>query len=259
MAQSLSLKRSEDREDWPFAGEYLAASERRFEAVILMVPFFKARKVHLKRHMLFLNELGFDALVFDLYPPPKKWTDPLLASNGKIGLKALWADQIEKLLNEIPGKKIVYSFSNPSAAAIQAIARRKSWDVLGLVCDGGPSIDLYQSMINYYTTEEPISFGPEKTLKALLTCGIWSPRFLWDLQEDVKALKKDFPVLSIRGWKDPLIPVHHIDPVFELNPTLHLEKLSLPEAGHLNGLRDFPQLYKPAVEKFLLSLGSLGP
>ncbi len=29
------------------------------------------------------------------------------------------------------------------------------------------------------------------------------------------------------------------------------KKLSLPEAGHLNGLRDFPSEYKPAVEDFL--------
>ena len=244
-------------EEWPFNGEFVPAAERKFEPVVLMVPFFKGRKINLKRHAQFLNNIGFDVVVFDLHPTPKKLSDSLVSSTGSVGMKAIWTDQVEKLLNEIPGKKIVFSFSNPSAAAIAALARRNAWDVLGLICDGGPSADLWQSMINYYTVEEPKPTWAEKALRATLMSALWSPRFLWDLKEDVQKLPKNFPILSIRGWKDPLIPPHLIDPVFDVNPDLNLQKLALPEAVHLNGLKDFPKEYEPPVAKFLKSISEI--
>ena len=81
----------------------------------------------------------------------------------------------------------------------------------------------------------------------------WSPSLNKDIIEDLKAFPNRFPVLSIRGWKDQLIAPNHIDQIFESAPNIQWQKLSLTEAQHLTGLRDFPQDYQPPVEDFLTS------
>jgi hypothetical protein len=42
-----------------------------------------------------------------------------------------------------------------------------------------------------------------------------------------------------------------IDKVFEPHGQIDWQKLSLPQAGHLNGLKDFREEYAPVVAQFL--------
>jgi hypothetical protein len=49
-----------------------------------------------------------------------------------------------------------------------------------------------------------------------------------------------------------------IDKVFEKHHQLDWQKLNLPLAEHFNGLKDFPNEYKPGVE-FVLSSKSSRP
>ena len=65
-----------------------------------------------------------------------------------------------------------------------------------------------------------------------------------------------FPIFSIRGWKDNLIPPQDIDRHFEPHKNLDWRKLSLPDAGHLNGLRDFESEYIGPLTKFLKEFSS---
>jgi hypothetical protein len=91
-------------------------------------------------------------------------------------------------------------------------------------------------------------------LKLLATPAVafgWSPKLNSDIRFDLNSFPEGFPLLSIRGWRDRLIPPNDIDKVFDHHTNLNWKKLSLPEAGHLNGLRDFPSEYKPGVEDFL--------
>ena len=82
----------------------------------------------------------------------------------------------------------------------------------------------------------------------------WSKDMHKDIHDDLRKLPDNFPVLSIRGWKDLLIKPNDIDLAFEPCKNLAWQKLSLPEAAHLTGLRDFASEYKPAVESFLKSI-----
>ena len=86
-----------------------------------------------------MNELGFDCLIFELLDSIKNSPKHLISSSLQFGLKHVWADQIESILNSIPGDKILFSFSNPSASAIEVVAKRRGHDIKGLVCDSGPS------------------------------------------------------------------------------------------------------------------------
>ncbi|MEN0057697.1 MAG: hypothetical protein AAGB31_02590, partial [Bdellovibrio sp.] len=92
-------------------------------------------------------------------------------------------------------------------------------------------------------------------LTPLLSVG-WSPYFHKDLAAHLRTFPAGFKILSIRGWKDPLIPPGHIDEIFEPHTHLEWTKLSLPEAGHLTGLRDFRQEYTPSVTRFLQSVAT---
>jgi pimeloyl-ACP methyl ester carboxylesterase len=237
-------------------GEWFQSEKKKFQETILLVPFFGAQKKNLQRHAQFLNESGFDCVIFDLQDSWKEVATNFLSSRSLFGLKHVWADQVEALLNEIPGNKIIFSFSNPTASAIEAIARRRGQDVKGLVADSGPSGQLWNSMVNFFTHEAPLPTLPLKAAAATATTFLWHPRFLQVIHDDLKVFPENFRILSIRGWKDPLITSKMIDLVFDPHTQLDWQKLSLPEAGHLNGLKDFPEEYKPAVLQFLSEIAT---
>lgn len=236
-----------------FGGVKHAAEVKQFDHTVVLVPFFGAQKSNLRKHWEFLNDLGFDCVVFELYDSLWKGGPIPLSATGQFGYKHIWADQVERILNQIPGRKIVYAFSNPGASAIEAIARRSAIDVDALICDSGPSGFFERSMRAYFSTEEPLRLAPLRWVAASVTSYFWNLDLDQSVHRDLERFPKNFPILSIRGWKDALIPPDHIDRVFEPHLQLQWRKLGLPEAGHLNGLRDFPDEYKDPVAQFLKS------
>lgn len=241
------------KQELPFDGEFFLTNNKKFDELIFFVHFYEGSKKHILRHIRLVNKLGFDAFAFHLKGTHKELASLKLpiSAKGAFGAKHIYADQIETLLNLIPGKKIIYSFSNPSAAAIEAMARRHCSDTVALICDSGPSGRFISSAFRLFTQEYNIKFLPLKiALTPLLSIG-WSPFFHKDLHEDLKTFPQGFNILSIRGWKDALISATEIDEVFEPHKQLDWIKLSLPEAEHLTGLRDFKEEYAPAVKHFL--------
>ncbi|WP_347358801.1 alpha/beta hydrolase [Bdellovibrio sp.] len=241
------------QQELPFDGEFFLAREKKFEEVIFFVHFFEGSKKQLLRHIKLVNSWGFDAFAFQLQGDHKNLRSLKLpiSAKGGFGLKHVYADQIESLLNLIPGKKIIFSFSNPSASAIEAMARRNCSDTVALVCDSGPSGRFLPSAYNLYTHEYKIRPLPLRLALTPVLSLSWSPFLHKDLHKDLATFPAGFRILSIRGWKDLLIPPEHIDDVFEPHTQLDWSKLSLPEAGHLTGLRDFKAEYAPTLEKFL--------
>lgn len=240
----------------PFEGEYISAKNKKYREVVLLVPFFGARKPQMKRHVEFVNELGFDCVIYNLKKRPNSIGESYFSSQSLFGMKHIWADQIEKLLNEISGNKIVFAFSNPSASAIEAISRRNATDIKGLICDSGPSGELWKSILNYFTHEKPIHFLPLRLAATTYSTLTWNLQFLTAVSQDLEKIPSHFRILSIRGWKDKLISPNQIDKIFEPHPHLDWQKLGLPQAGHLNGLRDFRADYEPAVRQFLDSIAT---
>lgn len=222
-----------------------------------MVPFFGGTKTHLKRHIEFVEELGFEVHFVPL-PLPKRllslesisFARKWVGTRRGLGLRYSWAKEIHKALDRIPGKKIVYSFSAPTASAIHAIAHRKQKDVVALIADSGPPYHSVLPFWNYFTHQLPVNKlarGPA----AVAALALWGGEHAAMLDRDLAKLPKDFPILSIRGWKDPLVSPSMINRVFSSHQQLHTEILALPEGAHLNGLKDFPETYCPRVEGFL--------
>ncbi|MEN0057698.1 MAG: hypothetical protein AAGB31_02595, partial [Bdellovibrio sp.] len=138
---SQSSSSQEVRSQLPFDGELFFAKNKRYEELVFFVPFYEGTKRQLLRHIKLVNDLGFDAFAFQLKGTHRDLLSlrPPLSSRGGFGAKHIYADQIEALLNMLPGKKIIFSFSNPTAAAMEAMARRRCSDTVALICDSGPS------------------------------------------------------------------------------------------------------------------------
>jgi pimeloyl-ACP methyl ester carboxylesterase len=240
----------------PYNGESYKSRDKKFAETILFVPFYKGHKKSMQRHIQLVNELGFDAVAFDLYDDLSDLRHAILSAKPKFGLKHVWADQIENMLNFIPGQKIIFSFSNPSASAMEAIARRNGSDVKALVMDSGPTGDLFNSTIKYFKHEVPVPTLPLRMALAAVTTLLWHPNYKNVIHLDLAKFPKGFPLLSIRGWKDKLVSPQLIDSLLEPHSQIEWQKLSLPEAGHLNGLKDFASEYKSATEKFLKAVAA---
>ncbi len=243
--------------NFPDQGQLFKASIKKHEALIFFVHFYRGHKKALHRHIEFMNELGYDAYAFNLKDSAKDhYGIPFSYVSNKFGLKHALADQIEQHLDihKSYPKKIVFSFSNISACAIEAMARRKSKDIIAMITDSGPSFSFMASAYNLYTHSIKIPFLPFRLVATPILAFGWSPELHKKIHKDLAKFPKNFPLLSIRGWKDLLIKPTDIDQVFEPCKNLNWQKLSLPEAGHLNGLLDFPKEYKPAVIDFLQSV-----
>ena len=201
--------------------------------------------------------LGFDAVRFDLAFNSLKIGQQLpITSNLKFGASHVWIDQIESILNALPGRKILYSFSMPSLGALGAMAHRKGSDIAGWVCDGGPFLQLLRCTWNLlgreYNVENPFLRALYSGAAYLLFgTGTELAVPLWGA-----ALPAKFPILSIRGEKDPLVPISAIEDVFAFIPQAELQRLSLHDGEHLDGLKKFPEIYEPTVRAFLTRIGT---
>lgn len=239
---------------FPFRGSFYYAKDKKYQETVFFVHFYEGSKRLLKRHIEFVNELGFDAFAFNLIDVSEYAKNPLSRRNF-LGIKHVYADQIEFLLNAIAGKKIVYAFSNPSASAIEAMFYRNCIDTTALICDSGPSGKFVKSSFNLLRHYKNNSLF-KSLAKSLFLPIFWSQNLHKDVEKHLNHFPKGFPILSIRGWKDELIPPDHIDTIFEGHPQLSWRKLSLPMAGHLNGLKDFKETYTIGVQNFLLEVAT---
>ena len=243
--------------NFPDSGQLFKASVKKHDALIFFIHFYKGHKKALNRHIKFMNELGFDAYAFNLKDNAKDHFGlPYSHVSKKFGMKHALADQIEQHLNLLSAysEKIIFTFSNISACAMEAAARRQPFDITAMICDSGPSMNFMSSAYNLYTHSFPIKFLPFRLAATPVLAYGWSPDLHKDIPTDLKKFPTAFPLLSIRGWKDPLIKPRDIDLCFESCYNIVWQKLALPEAAHLNGLRDFSNEYKPAVTDFLNSV-----
>jgi pimeloyl-ACP methyl ester carboxylesterase len=214
---------------------------------IVFVHFFGGHQRVLKRHITLVNDLGFDAFAFNM--PEFAGLRLSLFFRERFGLKHLYTHMIEFFLNQIEGQKILFAFSNPSAAAIEAIydrQRNQRQDVVGLVCDSGPSLAFIRSAWNL-----AIRVKGEYLLLGLFAF-FWSFRLHREIRYQLRRFPKNFPILSIRGEEDHIIPPWHIELVFKkLESYINVEVFNVPGAGHLDALKKFPEEYAARLSFWL--------
>jgi pimeloyl-ACP methyl ester carboxylesterase len=236
----------------PFAGELIPAPTQKFRETVVFVHHFGGTKKLLKRHVQFVNALGFDAVTFELSPNEIRLrTLAPINSELKLGARHVWAGQIETVLNNVKGQKIIYSFSMPSAAALEAITNRSAKDISCWVCDGGPFANVFRCTVNALALQKKFKPSVLRAGVSAAATMFFGPNIERDFAHWWSNLPKGFPVLSIRGEKDPLVPLSAIDEAFSESLQIGLEVLSLKDGAHLDGLKNFPELYKPVVEGFL--------
>ncbi|MBX9765688.1 MAG: hypothetical protein K2X47_00330 [Bdellovibrionales bacterium] len=259
--------------------ERFPAPERKFIPAVLLVPFFGGKASHLKRHIQFVNEIGFDAAVVPLQIPNLR--DPRLpiSRDGLLGLKHVWADRIEDALIELNRPTILFTFSSPSASALEVVARnlrterqhgsplfqkagKLLWgkpspqngpgvSVLGMVADSGPFVNLWSCNWKYMYHEAGIEFPLLRGAATAASVLLWGPDYEKTLHQDLKLIGSKIPILNIRGWNDKLVSIEAMDNAFPRGTVLNLKVVPIPEAGHLDGLKKFPETYCPAVSHFL--------
>lgn len=233
------------------------SKNKRFKDLIVFVHFFGGTKLHMRRHVDLVNELGFDALTFNLSFDKNIWLKKIpLSRNKRFGLRHIWGDEIEDVFNSQSEQKIVFAFSNPAACAIDAIARRKARDIKGLITDSGPFAQMVRCSWNLLTHEYTVKNPFLRVPATGVLSAMWGLDHTHRLHEDISSLPEKFPILSIRGWEDPLVPPAAIDDAYKNVQHLHFETLALAKAQHLNGLKDFSDEYKPRVQRFLERFGT---
>ena len=237
----------------PHKGELFRAKNKKFAPTVVFVHHVGGSKATVRRHQEFLAELGFDSVSFGLSFHTLATIQGFPVTNDfKLGVLEVWTEELHQVLTAIPGKKIVFSFSMPSAAAAVAIAERNALDVAGWVCEGGPFVQLFKCCWNF--------FGIHKKIKNPLLRGVFATTLYASLkgekmaqriQHSIHALPTRFPVLSIRAWQDQLVPMSAIEGAFVDGDQLDLQVLSLTDGDHLQGLSAAPDEYKPRLTQFL--------
>jgi pimeloyl-ACP methyl ester carboxylesterase len=226
------------------------AKEKKHPETVVFIHHMWGNHRTTARHFRFLTEQGYDCVSFDLLFGSK----PAASYHPEMrffyrGVFYIWTRQIRSILNAIEGDKIVFAFSGPSLSAFWACDQRT--DIKKFICDGGPFHDIYENTRNFFREELGIR---QKHLNAMATffgASIWGYQPLVKLHKVLNQWPKTTPILSIRGVKDNIVALKSIRAVFEPHPDLDVSSLELPEAKHLNGMRDFPEEYKSSLLEFL--------
>lgn len=240
---------------YPFEGHLRKAPVKAFEPTIIFIHNFGGTHATTRRYQEMVNTMGFDCFSFTL----GLCSIPLSTEQKKAALREgmidRWTKELEIVLEAIEGPKIMYTFSFPSVTVPALLYRSKRKDVLGWVCDGGPFLNLWQNLWNFFTYQSPVR---NRLLRAAKT---ESAHFLFGgmtykkrLLKWIPALDPSFPIYSVREAADELVAESTIDAFFGLNPGLNLRRLVIPNAGHLEGLKKNPELYKDNVGGFLKGL-----
>lgn len=243
-------------------GEFRPSQNKRFEPVVVFVHHFGGRHSSSLRHQNMMLKMGFDCYAFDLSfnEPPNQINLPAavqrLVQARRESVIEVWRQELKTALDQIDRAKIIFSFSFPSVTVPALLAEEPRTDVLAWITDGGPFLDEWKCMWNLFTWAFPV---PNLALRALRTTYgfVWLGGLSYDrnVQRWMNRIEPRFPILSIRGGKDILVPPAAIAKFFATNPGLNLAVLDLPEAGHLDGLKLFPQLYRTRLESFLQTVG----
>ncbi len=242
---------------FPDHGELFPSKNKKYQELIFFVPYFEGSKKSLKKHIELVNELGFDAFIFKPQDHFSLFNLPI-TSELKFGLQHQITNQIENLLNQLDRKKIIFAFSGLANNAIEAIAKRNANDIKALICDSGPSNEFLKSIYNFLEHKKGLSLA-KRLIQWPIFSLAWNPQLKNNLHNDLEKFPAHFKILSIRGWKDKLMPPTYIDAVFEPHKQLDWRKLSFPQSEHMQSLTDSPKEYHTGLKNFLQEVATKAP
>ncbi len=169
------------------------------------------------------------------------------------GVFQLWKKQLHQVLDQIEGPKILYSFSGPSLSSLWVASERR--DIVKVICDGGPFEQIYSNTRNFFRQEVGLKQPWAQSVASFLGTAVWGLQPLKKLHQVLEQWPSQIPILSIRGIQDDIVEIQSIRDLFDQHPNLPLTVAELPEGKHLDGLKNFPKLYRSFIQEFLASLG----
>lgn len=241
--------------DYPFEGRLHKAAVKAFEPTIVFIHNFGGTHATTRRYQEMVGKMGFDSFSFTLGLCSIPLSLEQKREALRVGMIEEWTKELEIVLEALEGPKIVYTFSFPSVTVPALLYRSKRRDVLGWVCDGGPFLNLWQNLWNFYSFQMPIKSRVRRAVKTETAFFVFGGHtYKQRLKKWVPALDPQFPILSVREGADQLVSQETIDAFFAFNPGLNLRRLVVPQAGHLDGHKKNPEFYADNVGEFLKSL-----
>ena len=239
---------------FPFDGEMFYPDQKKFEEIIIFTHHYGGNKKNLHRHIQFVNQLGFQAFGFNLYPQPFKNSWELVRESGlkfsSIGSR--WKNQFKKILSLIEGPKIVFSFSF-SCNLTSSLAHQYP-DIKALIFDGGPFAEPIRNPWLYLSHQEVIA-NPVLRALMIIPWNIFFNFFLLKLKikRGLGQLPQDFPILSFQAVDDVLVPPKIIQGLLNSQQhCLRIQTAFLEETKHLQGMKKHPNLYQKILKEFLV-------
>lgn len=221
---------------------------------VIFVHQFGGNRLTLGRSIHLVHRLGLDAVWFPLlYNSVELHALPPMSADGW-GFGRVWTNQAARVLKSVHGPKILFTHSMPSNSAMVAIAENSN-DVAAWICDGGPFLRVFECVNNLYRKH----FHMNALAAYTMTTGslFWYGNdFRKSLPAKLLELPDQFPVLSLRGEKDPLVSPAAIDDFFQVGKQLRLTKRSFADGGHLDLLKRFESEYEASVRNFLKAVNS---
>ena len=243
---------------FPFEGEIFNPEYKKFEEIIVFVHWYGGHKQQMRRHIQFVNQLGFRAFAFNLFPQPFEGSRGVL-TNPKTYSKTLlsrWSRQTLTALSYIQKeKKIIFGFSFGCNVITQIFS--KISNITAIVFDGGPFSGILENSWRYLSYQEPVKNVFLRSLTLILWnlfCGFVSLRL--KIHPALRKWPAGLPVLSFRAIEDRLVPPDSIDKVLKPHSHLNMTTALIPKVQHLQGMKFQPDLYKKALEEFLIKYGT---
>ncbi len=237
----------------PYNGKVHEPPELKSQVVFILVHHYGGNNRTLHRHIKLVNSMGYKAVSFELEGAHKqKMFIPPISKNFKWGLRHIWADRIEEILNCISGEKIIFTLSNPSYSALDAIYRLKAKNIKAIICDGGPFFDIYKSYWNLFTYAIRYNFLI-RIFQTFFGAIYWNTfNYKQNAKKYIKSFSDDIPLLSIRAEQDMLVAEKSIDKCLSTYNKKLITKIIIPEAAHLMGIKKNKKIYRQSILKFLI-------
>ena len=238
--------------NFPYEGEMFYPDKKKFEEIIIFTHHYGGHKKHVQRHIQFVNEIGFQAFAFNLYPQPFKGSLHLVKKMkfGFLSLSSQWKKQIQKILTTIKGRKIIFSFSFSGNLVSSMV--HKHPDVKALVLDGGPFARPIRNPWLYLSHQEMVS-NPILRALTIIPWNIFFNFFLlkFRIHQSLKKLPATFPILSFQAEDDLLVPPEIINELLLPHRHLDITTALLKGVKHIQGMKTNPDIYKKILERFL--------
>lgn len=227
-------------------------------SIIVMVHNFAGTEDNFPKHIQLLNDMGYDVVTFDL--SWHKHGGPKLFTNF---VRREWSKEVKQAITEVLKERsvIAFGFSGPSFCVIDAVSdivQKNPEAIKGMIFDSGPFEHHAECVKNML--ELHFKIKSKIMLKAILTTLVlaWEPLPSETNKRKFGRLfkaKPRMPILSLQPRLDRVVPIEYIQECFEKAQPQNYTEVVFEKGGHLTSLKEEPDKYKEALQKFLFALG----